>query len=116
MIFLIDLMPILWAVVVFTAGILRWAYGLILARKQLVPQGDVKLVVNGDEENPLIAQPGTTLLSALASKSMFLPSACGGGGTCIQCECHVNEGGGEALPTELPHFSRKELKLSRIHI
>ena len=108
MIFLIDLMPILWAVVVFTAVILLLAYGLILARKQLVPQGDVKLVVNGDEENPLIAQPGTTLLSALASKSMFLPSACGGGGTCAMCLCQVDSGGGDVLPTEMNHLTRKQ--------
>ena len=52
---------------------------------------------------------GGTLLSTLGAQKIFLPSACGGGGTCIQCECHVHEGGGEALPTEVPHFTRKEL-------
>ncbi len=66
-----SLLPILWAVVVFTAVILLLAYGLILARKQLVPQGDVKLVVNGDEENPIITQPGTTLLGGLACQNVF---------------------------------------------
>ena len=49
------------------------------------------------------------LLTTLGNQKIFLPSACGGGGTCIQCECHVLEGGGEALPTETPHFSKKEL-------
>jgi Na+-transporting NADH:ubiquinone oxidoreductase subunit F len=106
--FLMDLMPILWAVIVFTAVILLLAYGLILARKQLVPQGDVKLVVNGDEENPIITQPGTTLLGALASQNVFLPSACGGGGTCAMCMCQVDAGGGDVLPTELNHLTRKQ--------
>ena len=53
---------------------------------------------------------GSTLLSTLGDNKVFLPSACGGGGTCIQCKCIVNEGGGEILPTEKPHFSRKEIK------
>jgi Na+-transporting NADH:ubiquinone oxidoreductase subunit F len=108
MIFLIDVMPIIWAIGVFTAVILIMAYGLILARKQLVAQGDVKLIVNGDAENALIAQPGMTLLTALASKNMFLPSACGGGGTCAMCKCQVDSGGGDVLPTEMNHLTRKE--------
>lgn len=81
---------------------------LIFARKKLVPQGAVKIVVNGDEANPLMAQPGTTLLGALSDQSVFLPSACGGGGTCAMCECHVDKGGGDVLPTELNHLTRKE--------
>ena len=49
------------------------------------------------------------LLSTLSNEGIFLPSACGGGGTCIQCTCQVNSGGGAILPTEEPHFSRKEI-------
>jgi Na+-transporting NADH:ubiquinone oxidoreductase subunit F len=74
-----------------------------------VPQGDVKIVVNGDEENPIIVQPGASLLTALSDRSIFLPSACGGGGTCAMCECHIDEGGGDVLPTELNHLTRKEV-------
>lgn len=82
---------------------------LISARKQLVPQGEVKIVINGDEENPLMVSPGSSLLSALGDKNVFLPSACGGGGTCAMCECHVDEGGGDVLPTEMNHLTRREV-------
>jgi len=81
---------------------------LIYARKQLVPQGNVSIIVNGDSDNPLQVAPGSNLLSALSDKSVFLPSACGGGGTCAMCECHVHEGGGDVLPTEMNHLTRKE--------
>ncbi|MEM9885491.1 MAG: NADH:ubiquinone reductase (Na(+)-transporting) subunit F [Bacteroidota bacterium] len=100
---------LLFAVLVFVSVILLLALGLIYARKQLVPQGDVKLIINGDEENPMLVKPGDTLLTALSSKSVFLPSACGGGGTCAMCECHIYEGGGDVLPTEMNHLSRKEV-------
>ena len=108
MIFLIDFASVGIAVFVFSILILLMAFMLIAARKQLVPQGEVKIFVNGDKENPLVVDPGTTLLTALSDKSVFLPSACGGGGTCAMCECHVDSGGGEILPTELNHISRKE--------
>jgi len=84
------------------------SYMLIAARKKLIPQGDVTITVNGDTENPLKVQPGTNLLSALSDSNLFLPSACGGGGTCAMCECHVHSGGGEVLPTEMNHLTRKE--------
>jgi len=100
---------LLLAVVVFMSVILLLALGLIYAKKQLVPQGDVRIIVNGDEENPMLVKPGDTLLSALSNSNVFLPSACGGGGTCAMCECHIYEGGGDVLPTELNHLSRKEV-------
>lgn len=99
---------ILFAVLVFSLVIIVLAFMLIYARKQLVPQGDVKIVINGDEENPLTVQPGATLLGVLSDQNIFLPSACGGGGTCAMCECHVDEGGGEVLPTEMNHLTRRE--------
>ncbi len=101
-------MTVLFAILVFSAVILALSFMLISARKRLVPQGDVKIIVNGDEENPLVVKPGSTLLGALSEKSVFLPSACGGGGTCAMCECHVYDGGGDILPTELNHISRKQ--------
>ena len=83
--------------------------GLLLVVKQkLSPSGPVKILINGERE--IEVSSGDSLLSTLGSQKIFLPSACGGGGTCIQCECHVLSGGGEALPTETPHFTRKELQ------
>ncbi|MCK8522166.1 NADH:ubiquinone reductase (Na(+)-transporting) subunit F [Aquimarina sp. D1M17] len=81
---------------------------LIFAKDKLLPSGPVKITINGEKEVEVAS--GGTLLSTLGNEKIFLPSACGGGGTCIQCECHVLSGGGEALPTETPHFSRKELQ------
>ena len=80
---------------------------LLFVKQKLSPSGPVKITING--ERTIEVGSGGTLLSTLGNEKIFLPSACGGGGTCIQCECHVNEGGGEALPTETPHFTRKEL-------
>ncbi len=108
MIFLAGIMPYVWALVVFCGVILALSGMLIYARKKLVPQGEVKIIVNGDEDNPMMVQPGSTLLTVLSEQSVFLPSACGGGGTCAMCECHVYEGGGDVLPTEMNHLTRKE--------
>ena len=80
---------------------------LLVVKQKLSPSGPVKITINGEKEIEVAS--GGTLLSTLGNEKIFLPSACGGGGTCIQCECHVLEGGGEALPTETPHFTRKEL-------
>lgn len=100
---------IIFSIIVFVAVILALSIMLIAARKRLVPQGDVKIVINGDEENPMVIKPGVSLLSALSTNDIFLPSACGGGGTCAMCECHIDEGGGDVLPTELNHLTRKEV-------
>ncbi len=104
----IEIQTIILALLVFSGLILALSYLLLYANKQLVPQGEVEIVVNGDRENPLRVQPGTSLLSALSDKNVFLPSACGGGGTCAMCECHVDVGGGDVLPTEMNHLTRKE--------
>jgi Na+-transporting NADH:ubiquinone oxidoreductase subunit F len=109
LILLSALTNILLAILVFSVVILLLAFMLIYARRKLVPQGDVKVVINGDEENPLMVKPGSSLLAALSDQSIFLPSACGGGGTCAMCECHIDEGGGDVLPTELNHLTRKEV-------
>ena len=81
---------------------------LLFVKQKLSPSGPVTITINGEKEVEVAS--GETLLTTLGAQKIFLPSACGGGGTCIQCECHVNSGGGEALPTEVPHFTRKELK------
>jgi Na+-transporting NADH:ubiquinone oxidoreductase subunit F len=98
---------IIAAIVVFSLVILLLSYGLITARKKLIPQGDVQISVNGGEK-VMSVQPGSSLLSVLANESVFLPSACGGGGTCAMCKCQVLAGGGDILPTELNHISRKD--------
>ena len=100
---------IILSVLVFSLVILGLSYMLIVARRRLLPQGDVRIIVNGDKEHALLVSPGNTLLSVLSEKSVFLPSACGGGGTCAMCECHVDAGGGDVLPTELNHLTRKEV-------
>jgi Na+-transporting NADH:ubiquinone oxidoreductase subunit F len=81
---------------------------LLVVKQKLSPSGPVKIKINGEKE--IEVDSGSTLLTTLGNQKIFLPSACGGGGTCIQCECHVHGGGGEALPTETPHFTRKELQ------
>jgi len=108
MILLFEIVPLITAVLVFSSVILLLAFMLIYARKQLIPQGDVKIIINGDIENPLLAKPGSSLLTVLSDKNVFLPSACGGGGTCAMCECHVDSGGGDVLPTEMNHLTRRE--------
>ena len=81
---------------------------LLGVKSKLLPSGPVKILINGEKE--IEVNSGSTLLSTLGDNKVFLPSACGGGGTCVQCKCIVNDGGGEILPTEKPHFSRKEIK------
>jgi Na+-transporting NADH:ubiquinone oxidoreductase subunit F len=104
----IDVKLIIFAIPVFLVLMMVMAWGLVFAKKKLVPQGAVKLVVNGDTEKPIEVQPGSSLLSALAGENVFLPSACGGGGTCAMCKCQVLSGGGDILPTEQNHISRKD--------
>lgn len=101
-------LPIITAIIIFSAVILALSFMLIYANKKLVPQGDVSIIINGDVDNPLKVKPGSSLLSALSDTNIFLPSACGGGGTCAMCECHVDSGGGDVLPTEMNHLTRKE--------
>jgi Na+-transporting NADH:ubiquinone oxidoreductase subunit F len=98
------------SVLVFSIVILILVILLNIAEKKLLPQGDVEILINNDKEKSPVVKPGSSLLSALASKNIFIPSACGGGGTCSQCKCQVLDGGGEILPTEVSHFSRSEIK------
>jgi Na+-transporting NADH:ubiquinone oxidoreductase subunit F len=79
---------------------------LLYVRKKLTPQGKVKLTINDEKE--MEVDPGSTLLSTLSNQGIYLPSACGGGGTCAMCKCQVLEGGGSILPTEVGYFTRKE--------
>ena len=98
------------SVAVFSGLVLMLVLILNFAESKLLPQGDVTIEINGDSEKNITTRPGSTLLSVLAGQSVFLPSACGGGGTCAMCECQVMEGGGEILPTETGHISRSKAK------
>ncbi len=79
---------------------------LVFAGKKLLPQGKVKITIN--DEKDLEVDPGGALLITLSNEGIYLPSACGGGGTCAMCKCQVLDGGGSILPTEVGYFTRKE--------
>ena len=102
-----DITVIIASIVVFLAITFILVGMLLGVKARLMPSGPVKLFING--ETDVEVSSGSTLLSTLGDNKIFLPSACGGGGTCIQCKCIVKDGGGEILPTEKPHFSRKEI-------
>ena len=95
-------------VIAFVFVIVMLVVVLMGARAKLVNSADVKIIINGDEKNPIITPAGSTLLNTLAAQKIFIPSACGGGGTCGVCKVHVHSGGGAILPTERTHVSRGE--------
>lgn len=96
------------SIAVFLVIVMLLVALLIFVRNKLIPQGKVKVNINGKED--LEVQPGSSLLSTLANEQIFLPSACGGKGSCGQCKCRVVEGGGSILPTETGFFSRKQIQ------
>ena len=96
---------VLISIGVFQLVIVALTTGLLYARKRLTPQGEVALTINDEEFK---VPPGNTLLTTLSNQGIYLPSACGGGGTCGVCKCQVLEGAGSILPTETGFFSRKE--------
>ena len=95
-------------IAVFILLIVALVTALMAARSRLVNTADVKIIVNGDDSNPIVSPAGATLLNTLAAQKIFIPSACGGGGTCGVCKVHVKDGGGAILPTEKSHISRGE--------
>jgi Na+-transporting NADH:ubiquinone oxidoreductase subunit F len=101
---------IVLGVVMFCIVVLAMVFILIGAKSKLVAAGDVNIVINGDDASPVKTSPGGTLLSTLSAQKIFVPSACGGGGTCAQCLVQIDEGGGSLLPTEEGHISRGEAK------
>ena len=101
------MLEIITPIFVCLAIILALTSILLLAKSFLVSSGKVKITING--EKTFEVEGGSTLLTTLGNEGIFLPSACGGGGTCVQCTCQVNSGGGGILPTEEPHFSRKKI-------
>ncbi|MGF1564422.1 MAG: NADH:ubiquinone reductase (Na(+)-transporting) subunit F [Flavobacteriales bacterium] len=98
---------VILTLVFFLSVILLLVALLLFAKAKLSPSGKIKIEING--EKTIEVDGGSSLLSTLGNAGIFLPSACGGGGTCVQCTCQVQEGGGAILPTEEPHFSRKQI-------
>jgi Na+-transporting NADH:ubiquinone oxidoreductase subunit F len=101
---------VITSIVAFTLIIMMLVFILLFAQSKLVQSGPVNIIINGDSAKPLVAAAGTTLLNTLSAQKIFLPSACGGGGTCAMCKCIVEEGGGDVLPTEVGHLTRQEKK------
>jgi Na+-transporting NADH:ubiquinone oxidoreductase subunit F len=100
----------LLTIAVFTGVILVLVLIINFAESKLLPQGEMTITVNDEEDKKFKVSSGGTLLSALANETIYLPSACGGGGTCAMCKCQVLTGGGGILPTETGHISRNEAK------
>jgi Na+-transporting NADH:ubiquinone oxidoreductase subunit F len=104
-----NIQEIILAIAMFTGIVLALAMFILMARKKLVSSGDVTIDINGGHHN-ITTAAGGKLLQTLAENEIFLSSACGGAGTCAQCKCIVESGGGEILPTEAPHFSKREAR------
>ena len=98
-------LTILYSIIVFLLVILSLVTLLLYARDKLAPKGEVTLKIN---DRDILVHPGSNLLSTLSGNEIFLPSACGGGGTCGMCKCQITEGGGSILPTETGFFTRRE--------
>jgi len=104
-----SITTIVASMVVFLISMLLLVILLLYAKKKLVPQGSVTIDINDGKEK-MVVSPGSTLLNTLAEQNIFIPSACGGGGTCGVCKCQVVEGGGQILPTEAVFFTRKQVQ------
>ncbi len=100
----------IFGIVVFTALVLVLAVLILVAKSKLVDSGDITISINDDPAKAITLPAGGKLLGALASKGIFVSSACGGGGSCGQCVVKVKSGGGEILPTELSHITKREAK------
>ncbi|GAA3898379.1 NADH:ubiquinone reductase (Na(+)-transporting) subunit F [Gibbsiella dentisursi] len=103
-------MEIILGVAMFTSILMVLVLLILFAKSRLVNTGDVAVEVNGDQEKSFTAPAGDKLLNMLSSQGIFISSACGGGGSCGQCRVVVTAGGGDILPTELSHITRREAK------
>jgi Na+-transporting NADH:ubiquinone oxidoreductase subunit F len=90
----------------FSVVVLALVFILLAAKSKLVSSGNVRVVINGKEADAMSIPAGSTVLNSLSAQKIFIPSACGGGGTCGQCLVQIDEGGGSLLPTEETHISR----------
>ena len=104
------MITVVLGVFMFTSVIVTLVVVLMLARRELVATGEVTIAVNGDPDKALTTAAGGTLLGTLSDKRIFIPSACGGKGTCGVCTVKVLDGGGAMLPTETSHINRGEAR------
>ncbi len=100
------MLEIILGIIIFTLIVIALVFGIIGAKSKLVAEGDVEILIN--HEKKIHVPVGSKLLTALADNGLFVSSACGGGGTCGQCKVTVHSGGGEILPTELSHITKRE--------
>lgn len=100
------MLEILLGIIIFTGIVIALVFGIIGAKSKLVAEGDVEILIN--HEKKIHVPVGSKLLAALANNGLFVSSACGGGGTCGQCKVKIHSGGGEILPTELGHITKRE--------
>lgn len=103
-------MEIFLGVGMFTSIVLLLVLVILYAKSKLVSSGDVTISINGDPDKTIKTTAGEKLLGVLASKGIFVSSACGGGGSCGQCRVNIKSGGGDVLPTELDHMTKREAK------
>jgi len=103
-------MEIFLGVAMFTIIVLALVVIILAAKAKLVSTGDIIISINNDPQKNITTQAGNKLLGALANAGVFVSSACGGGGTCGQCRVKIKSGGGDILPTELDHISKREAK------
>ena len=104
------MLTVLYGVGLFILIVLLLVSAIIVAKHFMVNSGDVTIGINGDPEKAIKVPAGDKLLTALANQGIFVPSACGGGGACGQCRCKVTKGGGDVLPTELGHLTKREVR------
>lgn len=104
------MLEIFLGVSMFTLIVLTLVTIILIAKSKLVNTGDVKIEINEEPENTIVIPAGDKLLNTLGNQKIYLPSACGGGGTCGQCKVKIFEGGGELLPTEEAHINKKQAK------
>ena len=103
-----DITDLYLGIAAFTLIVSFLVAFVMFARSRLIPSGNVNIEINGDPSKTITVPTGDKLLSTLASKNIYLASACGGGGTCSECKCQVVDGGGSILPTETSHFNYKQ--------
>ena len=103
-------MEIILGISMFTAIVLLLVLVILFAKSKLVSTGDITISINGDPSKSVTAAAGGKLLGVLADQGIFIPSACGGGGTCGQCRVDVHSGGGDILPTEEGHITKRQAK------
>jgi len=97
-------------VLIFTGIVMLLVIFILITRSWLIPAGKILLKINHDESKSLSVDPGDKLLNILGNNDIFIPSACGGGGTCAQCRVVIKSGGGDILPTETAHITKREAK------